>query len=179
MAVQLKPRSNKQGLVDTTADLAAIDGRENYTVLVKDYGIFEWNGTGTANSIDIFAGKTGYWSLITNSAPVGGVVIKTYRAILNQTGTSAPTATVIENTLGGTVTLARTTSGKYTLTLNGAFTLDKTFIMTTSTGGTIASPYTAVVFRNSANVVEINTGTGGSFGDDYLFNHPIEILVYP
>jgi hypothetical protein len=77
MAVQFKPRSNKQGFVDTTADLATISGRENYTVLVKDYGIFEWLGAGTANSIDVFPGLTGVWSLVTSSAPAGNVAVKT------------------------------------------------------------------------------------------------------
>ena len=48
MAIEIKPRSNKQGLVDTTADLASIEGRSNYTVLVKDYGVFEWLSSGTA-----------------------------------------------------------------------------------------------------------------------------------
>lgn len=67
MAVQLKPRSNKQGLVDTTADLAVIGGRENYTVLVKDLGLFEWVATGIVDDLNIFAGKTGYWSRVLQS----------------------------------------------------------------------------------------------------------------
>ena len=32
---------------------------------------------------------------------------KVYRALLSQTGTAAPTATVLENTLGGTVVWTR------------------------------------------------------------------------
>src|SRR5688572_16305439 len=51
---------------------------------------------------------------------------KVYVALLTQTGTSAPVATVLENTLGGTVVWARGGTGEYTGTLAGAFTADKT-----------------------------------------------------
>jgi hypothetical protein len=67
MAILLKPRSNKQGLVDTTADLANVEGRENYTVLVKDTGLFEWVPTGTVDGTNIIAAKTGYWSRVLQS----------------------------------------------------------------------------------------------------------------
>lgn len=68
MAILIKPRSNKQGLVDTTADLANVEGRENYTVLVKDTGLFEWVPTGTVDGTNIIAAKTGYWSRVLQSA---------------------------------------------------------------------------------------------------------------
>ena len=68
MAVILKPRSNKQGIVDTSADLIKIEGRENYTVLVKDLGVFEWVVSGTVDSANIFAGKNGFWSRVLQSA---------------------------------------------------------------------------------------------------------------
>lgn len=68
MAVILKPRSNRQGIVDDSADLVKIEGRENYTVLVKDLGVFEWLPTGTVDSTNIFAGKNGFWSRVIQSA---------------------------------------------------------------------------------------------------------------
>ena len=68
MAVILKPRSNRQGIVDDSADLVKIEGRENYTVLVKDLGVFEWLPTGTVDSTNIFAGKNGFWSRVLQSA---------------------------------------------------------------------------------------------------------------
>jgi hypothetical protein len=70
MAILLKPRSNKQGLVDTTADLANVEGRENYTVLVKDTGLFEWVPTGTVDGTNIIAAKKGYWSRVIQSGDV-------------------------------------------------------------------------------------------------------------
>jgi len=157
MAIELKPRSNKQGLVDTTADLANVEGRANYTVLVKDYGVFEWLSSGTANSIDIFAGKTGVWSLVASSAPAGNVAVKTYRALVSQSGTAAPTATVLENSLGGTVVWARGSAGTYTGTLTGAFTSAKTFIMQPGETGTIAAIKNVIAVRTNANVITVTT----------------------
>jgi hypothetical protein len=179
MAIELKPRSNKQGLVDTTADLANVEGRSNYTVLVKDYGVFEWLATGTANSIDIFAGSTGVWSLITSSAAAGNVAVKTYRALVTQSSGTAPTATVLENSLGGTVVWARSSTGTYTATLTGAFTSAKTFIMQPGETGTIADIKNVIAVRTSANVVTVTTGAGGTLEDSVLSSFPIEILVYP
>lgn len=179
MAIEIKPRSNKQGLVDTTADLAAIDGRSNYTVLVKDYGVFEWLPTATANSVDIFAGKTGFWSLVTSSAPAGNVAVKVYRALVSQTSTSAPTATVLENSLGGTVVWARSNTGIYTATLTGAFTSAKTFIIASGRAGSIATTSDVLAVRTSADVVTVSTGTAGVAADAVLSSTAIEILVYP
>jgi hypothetical protein len=179
MAVQFKPRSNKQGFVDTTADLATISGRENYTVLVKDYGIFEWLGAGTANSIDVFAGLTGVWSLVTSSAPAGNVAVKIYRALVTQSSGTAPAATVLENSLGAAVVWARSSTGTYTATLAGAFTSAKTFIMQPGETGTIAAIKNVLAVRTSADVVTVTTGSGGTLEDSVLSSYPVEILVYP
>ena len=51
---------------------------------------------------------------------------KVYTALVTQSGTNAPTATVLENTLGGTPTWAFSSAGTFTLTLTGAFTNNKT-----------------------------------------------------
>jgi hypothetical protein len=174
-----KPRSNSQGTADLTSELAQLSGRPGYTVLVKDYGIFEWLASGTANSIDIFAGATGVWSLITSSAPSGSVAVKTYRALVTQTSTSAPTATVLENSLGAAVVWARSNTGVYTATLAGAFTSDKTFIMSSGSTGAITAVKDVVTARTSADVVTVSTGAAGTAADGILSAYAIEILVYP
>jgi hypothetical protein len=51
---------------------------------------------------------------------------KVYVANITQTGTSAPAATVLENTLGVTPTWARSSVGVYTLTATGAWVTNKT-----------------------------------------------------
>jgi hypothetical protein len=174
-----KPRSNSQGTADLTSELAQLSGRPGYTVLVKDYGIFEWLASGTANSIDIFAGATGVWSLITSSAPSGSVAVKVYRALVTQTSTSAPTATVLENSLGAAVVWARSNTGVYTATLAGAFTSDKTFIMSSGSTGAITAVKDVVTARTSADVVTVSTGAAGTAADGILSAYAIEILVYP
>lgn len=59
----------------------------------------------------------------------GGASYDVYTAILTQTGTSAPTAIVLENTLGGTVVWSYVSAGNYRATLSGVFTADKTIPM--------------------------------------------------
>jgi hypothetical protein len=51
---------------------------------------------------------------------------KVYTALLNQTGTDAPIATVLENTLGGEVIWSRVGVGIYSAILANAFTADNT-----------------------------------------------------
>lgn len=179
MAILVKPRKNVQGIVDTVADLAALIGRNNYEVLVKDYGVFEWIPSGTANSTTIFAGVSGFWSIITSSAPESSVAVKVYRALVTQSSTTAPTATVLENSLGGTLVWARSSTGTYTATLTGAFTSAKTFITQPGESGTIAAIKNVIAVRTSADVVTITTGSGGTLEDSVLSSYPVEILVYP
>ena len=67
---------------------------------------------------------------VISSAAIGGgggsASYSVYTALLTQTGTNAPVATVLENTLGGTVVWTRDSAGFYTGTLAGAFTVSKT-----------------------------------------------------
>jgi hypothetical protein len=107
---------------------------------------------------------------------------KVYRALLTQSGTSAPVATVLENTLGGTVVWTRDSTGVYTGTLASAFTANKTMLFCgsgqTSDGWSVSvlagllNPTTSTirVFTNSADQNPL---------DDELANTSIEVLVYP
>jgi hypothetical protein len=56
---------------------------------------------------------------------------KEWVAVIDQTGTGDPTATVLQNELGGTIVLDRPSAGTFTLTLSNAFTTSKTHIMLT------------------------------------------------
>jgi hypothetical protein len=58
---------------------------------------------------------------------------KLYTALLTQTGTDAPVAIVLENTLGGVVVWSYENVGLYKGTLNDAFPEDKTAMFITST----------------------------------------------
>jgi hypothetical protein len=71
------------------------------------------------------------FEVLTSSNVIGGggggsLGYSVYVALLTQSGTSAPVATVIQNTLGGTVVWTRINTGVYIGTLAGAFPEDKT-----------------------------------------------------
>lgn len=100
---------------------------------------------------------------------------KVYSALLSQSGTSAPTSTVLENTLGGTVTFSRTVAGNYLATLTGAFVSGKTACFITATTGTFV--HQAV--RNSNNDVTIVTLNSSNVATDSLLsNTTFEVRVY-
>lgn len=103
--------------------------------------------------------------------------IKQYVALISQSGTAAPTATVVNNTLGGTVTLARTDVGTYTATLTGAFTVSKTVIRATASAQTC----NLTAIRTDANTITFKTFDVEIVGlsDDMLTTASFEILVYP
>jgi len=67
---------------------------------------------------------------------------KVYTALLNQTGTNAPTAIVLKNTLGGTPTFLYYGIGEYSMKLVGAFTDGKSTVNINS--GNFSSFTTAV-----------------------------------
>lgn len=111
---------------------------------------------------------------------------KKYVALLSQVGTGAPTVesngsganTPFINTLGGSVALARTNTGRYTLTTAGLFgaSLSKCDIKISLNAG---SGYEFYAEWTSANVISISTFNAGSFSDDILLNSSVEITVYP
>jgi len=101
---------------------------------------------------------------------------KKYVALLTQTSTGAPTAKVLENTLGGTVVWTYSSTGVYAGTLTGAFTADKSPVILTSnnSGVTLTGGASA-----STNFVGIETRTGGTLTDGLMTDSFIEIRVYP
>jgi hypothetical protein len=103
---------------------------------------------------------------------------KVYTALLTQTGTDAPVATVLENTLGEIV-WSYGEIGIYLGTLNSAFVVDKTYITTTSTeSGEDSSIYPILSTAPTVNFCVIRTSAGINSADNYLKNTPIEIRVY-
>ena len=112
---------------------------------------------------------------------------KVYSALLTQTGTADPVATVVTNTLG-TVTIARVSPGRYSVTTSGLFTLNKTIISIntiTSSAGPYGG-YTGISDAGSTNVFYIDTtkviASGGLIpgvgADDVWLRTPLEIRVY-
>ena len=126
-------------------------------------------GTGTRLVTASPTGELGTTS-IPDSRPY-----KVYTALLTQSGTNAPVATVLENTLGGTVVWSYVSIGQYRGTLTGAFLSNKTVVFLTNVYG----KYFLTGGRENDNSVMIGTQApnGGSTNGD-LSNSSIEIRVY-
>lgn len=105
---------------------------------------------------------------------------KVYRAIMNQTGTNAPVATVLDNTLGGTVVWTRTDVGRYVATLSGAFTANKTWIiMGANSNLDPEGSYVPFYFRRvSDSAINVEISVGATYSDDAIFETPFVVFVY-
>lgn len=102
---------------------------------------------------------------------------KVYTALLTQSGTDAPVATVLENTLGGDIVWSRDGEGNYIGTLNNAFPSNKYFAPMPINGFDSAVNYGGgnepyFYARLDDNSISIITA------DDQLLDSPIEIRVY-
>lgn len=102
---------------------------------------------------------------------------KVYTALLTQSGTSAPVATVLENTIGE-ITLSYQIPGRYSIDSSNLFEDGKTY---TNQGGISNIFGAAVRFgKSSSSSVIITSSSGGPSpdGNSALLNFPIEIRVY-
>ena len=105
---------------------------------------------------------------------------RSYTALLNQTGTDAPIATVLENTLGGDITWETPSStGYYRGLATGLFSPEaKTFVTCSQTdfGSVLGVTY---AYRNNDDQIIVETyDTTFTASDDVLANTVIEIRVY-
>lgn len=124
---------------------------------------------------------SGSFGSISNSGKYNG--IKVYRATITQTGTAAPVATVLENSLGATPTWARTGVGTYTVSTSALFTSAKTattFTQSTSSSGgfhlgTVEWATTSQIILRTVDDAQV-----GGLADAIINGGSnIEILVYP
>jgi len=115
--------------------------------------------------------------------PAGELPYKIYTALLTQVDDDAPTAIVLENTLGFVPVYSRDTVGRYFLTYVGGFIVGKTFSLIN--GVVIESDATSVSTLGyetvpSANRLLIESFNGfGNLNDNVMVNTPIEIRIYP
>lgn len=127
------------------------------------------------DALEFEINNSGVTEKITRKKIRGGY--KSYVAIIEQSGTNAPVANVLENTLGGTPIWSYSSQGNYDCTLSGAFTQNKIIFFT--------SQYPDVkinVQQISANVIRVvssDTSGGSEFPFDGLMdNISLEIRVY-
>lgn len=126
-----------------------------------------------------------------SNTPAG---VKTYKALLSQSGTAAPTIesngsganTPLENTIGSIV-WTRGDEGYYVGTLAGAFPQDKTFFSIQKQGllatNTLTKSEEVIRWSDVDSIIIITTdGTGGALSgstDSILNFHSVLIEVYP
>jgi hypothetical protein len=96
-----------------------------------------------------------------------------YTAILTQTGTNAPTAVVLENTLGGPITFGYIGVGTYSTNSTSLFTSSKTSAIL---GGLGAYSSGSIIVNNST--IYLTTAIGGVYANGGLIDTFLEIRVY-
>jgi hypothetical protein len=137
---------------------------------------------GIVYSDDYTANFTTY-SLVTKQYVDSKKPYKVYVALLKQSGTSAPTDIVLENTFGITATFSYTTTGNYELYMTGQFTYQKTYIVNgiadqNPIGGDFA--LFATQYFNTDKIILTTQDIGGTGPMNGLLNDTsIEIRVYP
>jgi len=141
---------------------------------IADLGAATFSSSVTATSHVTTGGSATQFVKGDGSLTVG---YKVYTALLTQSGTAAPVATVLENTLGGTVVWSRTASaGVYQGTLSNAFINLKTYVMLANTAATNSK---SIAYRFSSNIVSVVTlDSSNTQADDKLIETSIEIRVY-
>jgi len=114
---------------------------------------------------------------ITDTVNAGGSgnAYTVYTAILNQTGTNAPVATILENNTGYTYTWARIQAGEYSITASGnAFDSTKTIVFVNCGNTGFSDP---VPTWEVSSATEIIIGQP-PLGDGKFVNGSFEIRIY-
>lgn len=133
--------------------------------------------------------STGITKKITKEQFLG---YKVYRALISQTGTDAPTAVVLENTLGEVPTFNYGGVGDYSLEIVASlFVAGKTFVMPNPVIEFTDANSAAFLWakRNSNQLIELKAFSfglagGGAAGaptatDAIIVSAELQILVYP
>lgn len=113
-------------------------------------------------------------SIFVTTAPVDSRIYKVYTALLSQSGTDAPVATVLENTIG-TITWLRDGVGSYYASSAALFTASKTYTNVTKKEN--SSSFTIYINDTSSVYVEQKQQLSSTYIDD-MNDVPVEIRVY-
>jgi len=138
--------------------------------------VTSFNAGISSNQIYVFkAISSTIWKLyITPSYISQEKTYRVYSALLTQSGTSTPIATVLQNDLSGTVVWTRTGVGEYKATLVSAFTNNKTVCFINN-----AIPDTQLQgYPISVNQIELDQQNLTGTAIDGLYGNCIEIRVY-
>lgn len=107
------------------------------------------------------------------------IAIRTYAAILNQSGTDAPVATVLHNTLDGEIVWTRTGAGAYVGTLTGQFPVNKMTIIANILNIPPNKKISSGINNSPDSVLLYQTGAASPYtAQDNMVNAWVEIKVY-
>lgn len=102
-----------------------------------------------------------------------------YTALLTQTGTNAPTATILENTIGN-ITFTYDDTGSYNI--SGSFPSGKTTCIISNIGQVLSDDISVRANIIADNIyistTSVNFAGTNNYSDDILQDTPIEIRVY-
>ena len=140
------------------SDLTAITTiADNHVLVIND-------GTPTTKKITVANLKTGL-----------GVKYKKLVALINQSGTNAPTLTILENTTGATFTTFRFNTGTYQISASSSvFTSGKTLLLANN----YRYPYVIDINRNGVDSITIGTYNSSGVSDNVLLNASFEVRIY-
>jgi hypothetical protein len=137
------------------------------------------NNTVQANDVIVMGNNnkalfSGLRILGDSQQPATVSVVQSYKVLLTQSGTSAPTVTVLDNTLG-LIVWTRTSQGVYQATLSGTFDSNKTFLQITSS----SKDGICFIERISEDVIEVKTVAADlNLEDDILNQTAVLIQTY-
>ena len=160
-------------LISTFISDAPTDGN---TYARKDA---EWVEQTASSGIESITGD-----FVNNTDPLNPIIedprpYKVYTALLSQSGTNAPTAIVLENTLGVDVSFTYFLAANYFINAIGAFTGNKTYV---DVGQSIYATSAYIIIPSSPNIdqvqIRVTKVTDNTSSDNKLTNFPIEIRVY-
>ena len=106
-----------------------------------------------------------------------GLGYTSYVALITQVDTAAPTAKILQNTTGATLTWARTSAGIFTVTSSTAiFTTDKTIVFANPGNDSTASGDPDIIWARTSNTVLTITASAGV--NNVLTDGSFEVRIY-
>ena len=104
-----------------------------------------------------------------------GVAYTKLVCLVSQSGTDAPTLTILENTTGATFSTIRQAEGVYQISSSTtAFTADKTIVLSQN----ISYPYRIDMYRTGGDKITIGTYDNSGTSDNVLVNSSLEVRIY-
>ena len=172
----------QSGANETGSNKLYIENSNSTTPLIKgDFSADTLRINGSLSVRDITTGSstdnTLGWNSSTKKVTIKDADYLVYTALITQTGTSAPTATVLKNTLGGTVVWSYNGVGDYTATLSGVFTANKTTV--TALSNNISTAKEASGVWDTTSTIDVYTTDAWDSANDVLNISFFEIRVYP